>query len=334
MPKSHLRPCVLAKLQREFAGLRAGAASVRVGSLRLALCIACSLGACSLWSERQLREEGPSPFTRCGAAAAPRERSGEIAGVSIRVSERMVQLSKSAPGLRLAVFGAAGLGGPPSSAALERLRATRADVLLLLGGLGESPAVASATVKTLASLGRLVLVVLGGRDAYRVAHDALREAPDDAWILDATALRSIRIGHHVLIPWGGSEQGRYALDEGHCGFGARDVREAVAALGPAPAGERRWLASWQALPTASERAAIRDSDELGAQLVRLAESLGIQGSLAAWPADSAPEPEPGRLKALRVPRAWGPPDERSDGTPRPAGASVLVFETDGPRIER
>lgn len=334
MPKSHLRLCVPAKLLREFERIQPGAASVRVGCLSLTLCIACSLTGCNLWSERKLREEGATPFTRCNAAAAPRERTGGAAGVSIGVKERVVQLSKSAPALRLGVFAAPGLGGPPSASALESLRATRADVLLMLGGLGESREVASATVKSLASLGRLVLVVLGGRDAYRVAHEALDAAPEDTWVVDATALRSIRIGSDVLIPWGGSEQGRYALDERHCGFGEQDVREAVEALGRAPAGERRWLASWQALPEPAERPAIRDGHELGAELVRLSESLGIQGSLGAWPAGMAAESQPGPLSELRVPRAWGPPDERSDGTSLPSGASVLIFETDGPRIER
>jgi hypothetical protein len=334
MRKSHLRLSLPASLPREFMRILAGAASVRVGRLKLAIGIVCSLAGCNLWTERKLREDGPTPFTRCAAAAAPRARTGTIAGVSIDLKDRWLQLSKSAPALRLSVFGAAGLGEPPAASDLAKLRATTPDVLLLLGGLGESAAVANATVKALAGLGRLVLVIAGGRDAYRVVHEALAAAGEDAWVVDATALRSISIGKDVLIPWGGSEQGRYALDETHCGFGARDVHEAAAALGPAGPEERRWLASWQALPAAGERRAIREAGELGSELVRLHELLGVRGSLGAWPAGPAPSAQPGPLTDWVVGRAWGPSDERSDGSDRASAVSVLVFDTDGPRIER
>jgi hypothetical protein len=333
MLKSHLQLSLRASLPREFAHILAGAASVRAGCRSLAMCIACLVAGCSLWSERKLREDGPTPFMRCGAAA-PRARTGEVAGVSVGLKDRALTLSKSAPSLRLSVFGAAGLGGPPSASVLEQLRATRPDVLLLLGGVGENAGVASASIKALAGLGRLVLVVLGGRDGYSTSHEAFASVGDEAWVVDATALRSIRIGNDTLVPWGGAEQGRYALDEAHCGFGARDVQEAAEVLGPAHAGERRWLASWQAMPVASERRAVREAGEWGSELVHLSELLGIRGALAAWPAGAEDPAEPGPLTELRVPRAWGPPDERSDGSVRVRGSTVLVFDIDGPRIER
>jgi hypothetical protein len=298
------------------------------------LCLLTLLAGCNAWSERQLREQGPTPYVRCVAGAPPKARAGELGGVSYTLRERELVLSHSATGLRLGVFAAAGIGGPPDVAALQTLRSAQADVLLLLGGLGEAGDQARASAKALAGLGRLVLVVLGGRDGFRSSAEALEALGEEAPVLDVTSLRGIKIGKDTLIPWGGAEQGRYALDETRCGFGARDVQELAQALGTTPVGERRWLASWQALPPASERAAVRDGRELGAELVQLAERLGVRGSFAAWAGDRTEVTAPGPVGDLLVPRAWGPPLELADGTIVPNGVRVLSFQSDGPLLTR
>mgnify|MGYP003429135147 FL=1 len=204
----------------------------------------------------------------------------------------------------------------------------------MLGGLGDNAEDARATVKALSGLGRLVMVVLGGRDAYRPAGAALHELGDEAVVVDVSAVRSIKIGGDVLIPWAGAEQGRYALDETRCGYGARDADEAVQTRGPAATDERRWLVSWQALPPAAARSMASDRRELGMELARLAERLGVKGSLGAWPASETESGPPGPLGNMLVPRAWGPNVERPDGTIAPHRVAVVAFDAAGPRIER
>jgi len=333
---SHLLFRVSTRFAHAFAREPRGAASVSAGRSSVLFAMLCALAGCSALSERQLRADGPTPYVRCVAGPAPHARSDKLATVSLELRDRELHLSHSAPSaLRLAVFAAAGMGGPPPASALEQLRGMPADVLLLLGGLGESAEQATASANALAGLGRLVLVVLGGRDGYRNTRSALEALGDGASVVDATPLRSIKIGEDVLIPWGGAEQGRYALDDARCGFGAHDVDEAVQALGPARPGERRWLVGWQALPpVGSERAAVRDAHELGAELVRLAERLGVRGSIAAWGASPVQLAAAGPLTDLLAPRAWGPPLELADGTIVPHAPRLLVFEPGGPRIER
>ena len=202
----------------------------------------------------------------------------------------------------------------------------------MLGGLGETSEDASASARALAGLGRLVMIVLGGRDAYRGSRAALEALGDESSVLNVSALRSIKIGKDVLIPWAGAEQGRYALDETRCGFSARDVDEAAQQLGPASADERRWLASWQAPLEASAGQPTHAIGELSADLVRLAERLGVRGTLAAWPTQDAPT-APGPLADARAPRAWGPMAERPDGTLAPHAVMIVAFEASGARVE-
>ena len=135
MLRSHSRRVVSPRGLHEFAPKAKGAASVSADWSRLLLCLLVLIAGCNAWSERQLREDGPTPYVRCVAGPAPTARAGTLGGVSFELRERDLVVSHSATNLRLAVFGAAGIGGPPDLAALETLRSAQADVLLLLGGL-------------------------------------------------------------------------------------------------------------------------------------------------------------------------------------------------------
>jgi hypothetical protein len=247
---------------------------------------------------------------RCVASEPPSAREGRIGGVQFRLQASELTLQKSAGNLRLAVFAGAGFQAL-SNDVLHPLTGSGADVFVLLGGLGDSEALARSTVKALSGLHRLVLVVLGGRDSYALSRDALDEVADPAVILDVSALRTIRIAGVVLLPWAGAELGRYALDETRCGFGAEDLDAAASEL-KAAAGERRWLLSWQA------------PDATDGPLSRFARLVSAQGAISAWPEADGESSNP-----IRVPRLSAPRSERADGTLMASGFALLEIGADG-----
>jgi hypothetical protein len=244
------------------------------------------------------------------ASEPPNAREGRVADVQFRLQARALTLHKSGGNLRLALFTGAGFQALSNDALLPLTRSD-ADVFVLLGGLGDSEALARSTVEALAGLHRLVLVVLGGRDGYALTRDALDGVADPAVILDASALRTIRIAGITLLPWAGAELGRYALDASRCGFGAEDLDAAASELDRA-SGERRWLLSWQ------------EPDSTGGLLGRFARRVSAQGAIWAWPEGEGDAPD-----RIRVPRLSAPRSERADGTLIPAGFVLLQIGAEG-----
>jgi hypothetical protein len=245
-----------------------------------------------------------APYSTCTGAEPPAERNGASGTVQFNLVKRTLTLKPAAAGMRLALFSGSGLLAPEPEV-LAYLRDTHADVFVVLGGFGRSSAQAAQTARALQSLQRLVLVVRGGADSFE-----LETAP---LLLDASALRSIRIGQDSLVPWPGADHGRYALSPKHCGFGDAELENALKELGAREPGERRWLLSWQ-------------GPEPGSALASFVARAGINGTFSAWP----PQSEPEHL----VPRAWGPLAEGPDGEPLPAAALVLYVDRDGPRVDR
>jgi hypothetical protein len=296
----------------------------------------CGSMACSAWStESKLREGGPTPYTRCLAAAPPPARTGRIGELAFTLRDRVLTLNPKHFPVRMAAFSSAGFGGPPRAAELSKLRQSGADVLLMLGGLGDTQPVAEASAKALASLKRPVLLVLGGRDSWSISQAAI-EALGDSSVINATALRRVVIANNTLVPIAGAEQGTYALNEAACGFAGKDLEAAAKELGSSLATERRWLISWQAaqgrgpLPSASRS---QTGVELGsAGLARFAERIGALGTLGAWPAGREDPLPAGPLTARLVPRLFGPRLERSDGSRANLGILSIELDDQGLRV--
>jgi hypothetical protein len=291
------------------------------------------LSACS--AESKLREGGPTPYTHCLAAAPPPARSGRIGDIAFKLHDRVLALSPKRWPLRIAAFSGAGFGGPVRASGLARLRESKADLLLMLGGLGESAPIAEASAKALAALGQPILLVLGGRDSWRISQAAL-EGLGGSSIIDVTALRRISIANNTLVPVAGAEQGRYAVNEEACGFGRKDLEAAATELGPAKAAERRWLISWQApaaqgsVPSAARSEA---GMELGsASLGRFGERIGAIGALCAWPAGRQETSPDGPLTARLVPRLFGPRLERPDSSRVAPGFLLIELDDQGLRV--
>jgi hypothetical protein len=266
------------------------------------------------------RATGPTPYVRCLAGHVPKSRSFRIGRIALDARERTLTLSKRETPLLFAVFSGAGLGDAPRAAALESLRHSDADVLLMLGGLGDSEATAIATAKLLATLQRPVLFVPGGRDAPRTVHAAIEQLGEQPSVIDISVFRQVRLGDDTLIPVAGAEAGRYAIDDTRCGFGAEDLSNALTELGAAKLTERRWLVSWH-VPAASNAA-----DSGSARLAGFAAKSGVRGAFSAWPV----EPQTvGALITTRVPRLFGPRLERKDGSRLDLGWLMLEASPDG-----
>jgi hypothetical protein len=286
--------------------------------------MASGLSACWPWSsEDKLHEGGETPFMHCLAAPPPAAGSSTLGRVRLAVSGRDLQLTaaQASPPLRLAVFSGAGFVGPPGAAALTRLRATQADVLLWVGGIGDSQATVEGTLHALASLARPVLLILGGRDSWRFSRDAISAMGAAVSVIDATSLRRISLGSSTLVPVGGAMNGRYALDATRCGFAQRDLDDAAAALGATRPGEQRWLVSWESAGSGTDGTV---------ELARFAARIGAVGTLSPGLANRAPV----QPTTLVVPRLFGPKLERPDGSHEPNGVLVLDVDATGLRVAR
>lgn len=301
---------------------------VRVGILlwlcsSLVLCMASCGWLRSNAGETQSDEVSES-FVRCNSSGPPAAQNGTSGQTRYEIRDRSLTLTPTGGPVRMAVLAAAGFGTGASELALDELRDSRVDLLVVLGGLGRSADHARASVQALRSLRLLTLVVPSGVDGIKP--DPFGAAPggssDAPPLLSAAGLRTIRVGEDTLFLWAGSEAGRYSSATDGCGFTAAEL-EALAERTIQPrAGERRWLLSWQA-PTASPA------------LAQFVERTHIRGALSAWPAAGETEPRPWGQQAVRiVARAWGPRSERPDGTLVPAGVTVLRFVPSGPEIER
>lgn len=242
-------------------------------------------------------------------------QTGSSGGAAFNLQKRTLTLKPGAAEVRVAIFSGSELRSP-SPDVLAYLRQTQADVFIVLGGLGRTNALAQETARALSTLQRLVLVVRGGSDGFAPSFLA------PANVMDASALRSVRIGHDNLLLWPGAEQGRYATATTQCGFDEPELKEAFGELGPPDVGERRWLLTWQAPQPASLLAGF---------VVR----TGVAGVLYAWPpaeerAHTGWDPAQPEL----VPRAWGPRAEAPDGHAIELGARVLRFDREGPHEAR
>jgi hypothetical protein len=293
------------------------------------LALVCTAG-CS--AESKLRKEGATPY----AGPEPDERTLRAGPWTLELKKRVLRVVGPTRALRLAALSAPGLGDPLGGDALARLREANPDLLVLLGGVGDGPALASATFKALASLSMPSLIILGGRDTWSAHEKAFEELPPNARIIDATVLRAIRIGNHTLVPLPGAEKGRYAQQSAACGFDQSDLDEAAQELGAPPAGETRWLLSWQA-PT-RVGAAPGPRSESGAALgspllTRFAQRVGAKGALYAWPTDEKTAVvQSGPLGVAAVPRLFGPRLETSSGSRISNGILMLEVGSDGLRV--
>ena len=301
---------------------------VRLGVPTLAL-LAALVAGCTCDGEEALRVSSDTSYVRCHAAAAPEDRSWEVGSLSLRREGRALRIEGAPDPLRLAVFAGPGDEALPVSA----VRAAHPHLVAVLGDLGEPV----ASLRALAELGVPVLVVAGGEDRYGPLAEALDDLDGDAadLIVDASVLRSVRVGRLELVPVAGAPDGRYAVDDDACGVGEGDLDGWE--LGVAEQGVHRILLSWAGPRGAGPGSATRGlaGVEAGSALVsQVAERAGATGALFAWPRTALGTAEGSGSWALRLAVApvAGASVLRFDGRRVAAGPTLLTVGSGGLRV--
>lgn len=241
------------------------------------------LGACGnddgVTAELRAGGDG-ARYVRCLAAEPAAERSWHVGELRLTAQGRALQIEGLPDVPRVAAFA----GPAPSSArVVDALGEVRADLIVVLGSIGDDERVARRTVADLAAARAPALLIAGGRDERATiarALAALRGTARDR-VIDATALRRIELGDDVLVPLAGAPRGRYARSGNACGFSAGDA-DAVAreATAGARENERRWLVSWAAPTPSRGLGGVETGDRL---VARVAERIAARMTLAAWP---------------------------------------------------
>jgi hypothetical protein len=167
-----------------------------------------------------------------------------------------------------------------------------------------------------------------------VVEAAFEELEDEAseLLIDGSGLRELRIGkdRFGLVP--GAALGRYAIDDQGCGFDPDDLDEIESALGNGKGKDRLWLVAWNA-PAGWGLTRGRGNTEVGSpELQQLAQRLGVQGGLFAYPEtqvfSAGKAPDSAGL-ALVVPRLGRTGAQRSDGGFVPPTLATLMVGESG-----
>jgi len=302
------------------------------------------LSGCDAWpGGSDLRVEGATPYVRCLADEPPADGVKRVGGARIRTRNGAIAIEGLRAPVTVAAFAGPGFE-PPAKTALEAIAAARPQLLLMLGGVGDTPAIAASTLAALAGLPVPTLILAGGRDSPNRIQRALEglKAGQADRITDVTTSTSVSIGGDTFIPVAGSLGGHYALDAEACGYGESDLRSR-AANDVLPAKSRRWLLAWEAPASDGEAAVahVGGGVELGsAPLGELARALGARGGLFAWPEVQVLRPSAGAHRRaalgvshadfqLVVPRLSGPAIERSDGSRVAPGFALLRLDSPG-----
>jgi hypothetical protein len=271
-------------------------------------------------------------FARCSQAAPPKERRLRTAQLELEVQERVLSV-RAAPGLRVAAF-TGPVGGSLSRSDLAQLAQAKPGFVLYLGGLGDDVAAASANLVGLSALRIPTLFVAGGGDRLGVIEEAFAGLPDDAaeLLLQGSGLRELRLGSTHFAVVSGSPLGRYAIDDGACGFTLEDLSEVREALEQARAKRQPvWLLSWGA-PSGWGVSHASGVDVGSPELFGLGQALSAQGGVFAYPEVRAGEVvRDGARKGVAavVPRLGRLGSTRAEGGRLPSSLMLLVLTAEG-----
>lgn len=292
-----------------------------------------------------LRVDGPHPYVHCAAADPPEPREWQVGDTGLTIEGRMLRVEPAVWPVRIAAFSGPGFSETPPEPAVAKAAAARPDLMLVLGGIGDTPAIAKRVLTGLAKHEVPSLVVAGGRDAWdvvREAFDAL-DGKARARVIDATRLRSLIIHDNRLHFVAGAVDGRYARSDDACGVPSQALVERdVVSLG----NSRDWLVAWEA-PRDREARGVATTGaglKVGSEtLTSFADELGAAGGLFATPYFQVMRPfttDGARMRVgqasaglnLVVPRLAGPVMERSDGSRVAPGFALVELGDEGLKL--
>ena len=280
----------------------------------------------------ELVVEGRYGFLRCASLELDRDEPWEELGFSLQVQERLLSLQTDKNNLQVVVLAGPGPGPATLESLTEHLNERPADLVVLLGGLGDSESIASSTLAALSALPSLSILMGGGRDDGEVWMEALDTLGSDSLerVIDARGLRGLRFGESVLALWSGGPEGRYARTRLSCGFHADELAAFQEALSDYQAAG---FISWTA--PAGVGFGLGGVD-VGSQAVQGTwQELGAPTGVFAWPRVLEPTPVEGEAqRAHFVQRLDGIPMLREDGTPARGRVLRFVWEAGHLRLVR
>lgn len=269
-------------------------------------------------------------FTRCAERDPPKARRIKVPDMELEVEGRVVTLRTSSD-LRIAAF-TGPVGSVFSRSELAALGATKARLLLYLGGLGDTVEAASANLSALSALRIPTLFIPGGADRLDNVDEAFAQLDDASaeLMLHASGLRELRIGKDRFLILPGAALGRYAVDAQSCGFAASDVDVLQETFESGPKG-RAWLLAWNA-PQGFGITTGEGAHDVGSpELAKLASTIGARGGLFAYPESQAFQlgamPKTGL--SLIVPRLGRTGSQRAGGGRVPSTVATLLLTADG-----
>ncbi len=278
-----------------------------------------------------LREEVDSfAFTRCAERSPPKPRRVKAQDLELEIAERVVSI-RAQGDLRIAAF-TGPIGAVFTRADLAVLAATKARVLLYLGGLGDTPDMASQNLSALAALRIPTVFVPGGADRLEVV-DAAFSQLDDAnaeWMVHASGIRELKLKKDSFFVLPGAAFGRYALDERSCGFTQADL-DALAEAAEGAGKGRAFLLAWNAPAGWGLSTGAGGHDVGSEELAKLAKTIGVRGGLFAYPEAQAFElgsATQGGL-SLVVPRLGRTGSQRANGGRVPGTVATLILTGEG-----
>jgi len=246
--------------------------------------LAASVG-CAPDVPSELRVAGPHGFVRCLALPPPEAKNWRVGELAVELRARALTVRTPHGSLRAAAFTGPAPVATDLRPALRALVSARAEVLLVLGGLGDDRERAVEAARALADTQRLVLFLAGGRDAPEVvaaARDAL-DAEARARLLDISALERVTIAGTELLPIAGAPGGRYTRSADACGFTDADLEARAAAVGNEEGASHRLLLSWA---SPSLALGVDEAPAGSDALARFATRVGARSVLAAWPREA------------------------------------------------
>jgi hypothetical protein len=290
--------------------------------------LAAVCGACGSDVPAELRVAGPHGFVRCLALAPPDAKEWRVGDLALELRGRALSVRTPHGALRAAAFTGPAPVATDVRPALRALVAARAELLLVLGGLGDDRASATRTARALAETGRLVLFLAGGRDTPEIVAAALDglDAEARARVLDVSALERVRVAGAELLPLAGAPAGRYARGPDACGFTDADLDARADALGSGEGAARRVLLGWASPSPAS---GIDDGPAGSDAIARFAARVGARDVLTAWPREAAGVRSAGAGIRRVVPPIGGFAARTGTGGRSGPGAAWLSFGPSG-----
>jgi hypothetical protein len=273
-------------------------------------------------------------FTRCAQAKEPSERSFTNPALSAELHGRVLTIKPKGE-LRIAAF-TGPVGDPLSRTDMAFLAMAAPQLVLYLGGLGDTLEAANANLAALATLATPVLFIPGGADRLPIVEAAFDELKDDVAqrLIDGSGLRELAIGadRFAIVP--GAARGRYAIDDDACGFSEADLDDVKDVFAKAGSG-RVWLLSWAAPAGFGVSRGAAGLEAGSSELKSLADAIGARGGLFAYPEVQSGQTSGGPRRdslALVVRRLGRTGAVHGDGAHVPRGLSVLSLSEAGLRV--